>query len=94
MSVYYDLTLEHTRRDADRIQRSIQRARQIPVVDDTERAMHHVHEALVVFEQAITHTESPARLAQLKERARACADMWDDVFERARDKGLAQKQGE
>jgi hypothetical protein len=64
-------------------------ARQIPVVDYTERYMHDVHSAVAAFDTAISHTTSLSRLAQLEERATAFETLWAQIREQARDKSLA-----
>jgi hypothetical protein len=64
-------------------------ARQIPIVDYTERWMHDVHGAVTAFDAAITNTTSLSRLAQLEERAAAFEELWSQVREQARDKSLA-----
>jgi hypothetical protein len=64
-------------------------ARQIPVIDYTERYMHDVHSAVAAFDTAITNTTSLARLAQLEERATAFETLWAQIREQARDKSLA-----
>jgi hypothetical protein len=76
---YFDIAADAARRHA----------RQIPIVDYTERWMHDVHGAVSAFESAISNTTSLSRLAQLEERATAFEELWSQVREQARDKSLA-----
>jgi hypothetical protein len=76
---YFDIAADAARRHA----------RQIPVIDFTERYMHDVHSAVSAFDTAITNTTSLARLAQLEERATAFETLWAQIREQARDKSLA-----
>jgi hypothetical protein len=76
---YFDIAADAARRHA----------RQIPVIDFTERYMHDVHSAVSAFDTAITNTTSRSRLAQLEERAAALEDLFSQIREQARDKSLA-----
>jgi hypothetical protein len=76
---YFEVAAEAARRHA----------RQIPVIDMTERWMHDVHSAFNTFDTAISQTTSLSRLAQLEERAAAFEELWAKVREQARDKSLA-----
>jgi hypothetical protein len=76
---YFNIAVDAARRHA----------RQIPVIDYTERYMHDVHSAVAAFDTAISNTTSLSRLAQLEERATAFETLWAQIREQARDKSLA-----
>ena len=67
--------------------------RRIEPFDPTEPAMHQVYDAEKEFVQAIADTTNAARATQLAERAAVLVSLWSGVYEQARDKGIALKEG-